>query len=697
MRVVSEFPRPVRVIEHTWIPMPDGCQLAARVWLPDDAERDPVPAVLEYIPYRKNDATALRDAPIHAYFAGHGYASVRVDMRGSGDSDGILEDEYLPLEQQDGLEVLRWLAAQPWCTGKTGIIGKSWGGFNGLQIAALAPPELSAVISVASTDDRYACDVHYTGGCLLSWDMLPWATTMLAYNARPPDPAVVGDSWRQRWFDRMDRTPPFIEHWLAHQRRDGFWKQGSVCEDYSAISCAVYMVGGWADAYRGAVLRFLQNYRGPCKGLIGPWGHVYPQDGLPGPAIGFLQEAVRWWDHWLKGVDNGIMDEPKLRVYMQEAMRPTPSLALRPGRWVAEPGWPPPELSARKFVLVAAGGQGSGPGMPADEARAEAGGAGTLADTPGPEAELQIRGSESVAGDPGPWCGWGGPIDYPANQRADDGLSLTFDTAPLAEPLEILGFPSARLVVASDRPRALVAVRLCDVWPDGASTLVARGLLNLTHRVSSEEPSLLEPGHRYSIEVWLGAIAYVVPAGHRLRLAVSPTYWPWAWPSPEPVTLTIVAGPGSSLDLPLRTPSGVEEPPPPHFSQPEAAPSPPYVALGPGGEERSMVRDARTGLVRIVAQTSHWPAVRFLDSGLCYEEQGEDVYQIVLGQPLSARTTSERSITVARGDWQTRVEARSTLSATAEALLVTNTVEGYERDTRVFARSWQRSVPRDGI
>src|SRR5262249_46641732 len=295
------------------------------------------------------------------------------------------------------------------------------------------------------------------------------------------------------------------------------------------------------------------------------------------------------------------------------------------------------------------------------------------------------------------WCGWGGPIDYPADQRADDGLSLTFDTAPLAEPLEILGFPSARLVVASDRPRALVAVRLCDLWPDGASTLVTRGLLNLAHRVSSQEPPPLEPGRRYSVEVRLGAIAYAVPAGHRLRIAISPTYWPWAWPSPESVTLTVVAGPGSFLDLPLRTPPGTEESAPPHFSEPEAAPSPPYVALGAGGEERSMERDARTGLVRIVAKASHWPAVRFLDSGLSSEGVGRDVSQFVLGQPLSARTTSERSITVARRGWHTRIETRSTLSASAEAFLVTNTLEAYERDARVFARSWHRSVPRDGV
>ena len=193
METVADLPRRVRRVDHVWIPMPDGCRLAARLWLPDGAEDEPVPAVLEYIPYRKNDATVVRDARMHGYFAGHGYAAVRVDLRGSGDSDGTLEDEYLARELEDGLAVLRWLASRPWCTGPVGIIGKSWGGFNGLQLAALRPPELGAVISVASTDDRYADDVHYMGGCVLAWDMLPWASTMLAYNARPPDPAVVGE------------------------------------------------------------------------------------------------------------------------------------------------------------------------------------------------------------------------------------------------------------------------------------------------------------------------------------------------------------------------------------------------------------------------------------------------------------------------------------------------------------------------
>ncbi len=528
-RIRTDFPRHVRVIRHTWVPMSDGSRLAARIWLPEDADEDPVPAVMEYIPYRKNDALALRDAPIHAYFAGNGYASVRVDLRGSGDSDGVMLDEYLPQEQSDGLDAMGWLAAQPWCTGKVGIIGKSWGGFNGLQIASHAPPELGAVISVASTDDRYADDVHYMGGCMLSATQLSWASTMLAYNAGPPDPDVVGDKWREQWLERMRATPPFLEEWVRHQRRDEFWKQGSVCEDFSAIKCPVYMVGGWADAYRNAILRFLAGYPGPCKGIIGPWAHVYPENGVPGPAIGFLQEAVRWWDRWLKGTENGIMDEPKLRVYVPDAVRSVPPGAW-PGRWVALDGWPAAPVENEAHVLA-------GPGV--------------LGGEPGPEAELQVSSPEALLSDPGNWGGLGGPIDQAGDQRAADGQSLCFDTPPLVKGMEVLGFPVARLEISVDRPLALLAVRLCDVWPDGASRLITRGFLNLTHRSGHEELEELVPGQRYTVEVKLNSIACSVPAGHRLRLAVSTSYWPWIWPSPQRVRLSVHTGSQSRLELPV--------------------------------------------------------------------------------------------------------------------------------------------------
>src|SRR5882757_9468502 len=250
----SELPRPVREIRDTWIPMPDGTRLAARIWLPVDGEVDPVPGILELLPYRKSDGTALRDARNAPYFAGHGYAVVRVDIRGTGNSTGVITDEYTETELADGVACIAWIAAQSWCTGKVGIMGISWGGFNGLQIAALRPPELHAVLSLCSTDDRYADDVHYWGGALLADYQLPWATTMLAYNARPPEPQVWGEEWLPRWLDRLAATPAFIEEWMRHQRRDEFWRHGTVCEDPAAIQCPVYLVGGWADAYRDALV-----------------------------------------------------------------------------------------------------------------------------------------------------------------------------------------------------------------------------------------------------------------------------------------------------------------------------------------------------------------------------------------------------------------------------------------------------------
>jgi predicted acyl esterase len=659
MKVREDFPRRVRLIPHVWIPLSDGSRLAARIWLPEDADADPVPALLEYIPYRKNDATATRDAAIHPYFAGFGYASVRVDIRGSGDSDGILLDEYLQQELDDGCEVIAWLAAQPWCTGAVGMFGKSWGGFNSLQVAALAPPALRAVISVDSTDDRYADDVHYMGGCLLGSDMLSWASTMLAYNARPPDPAVVGERWREAWFERMEQSPPFVEAWVSHQRRDDFWRHGSVCEDFSRIRCPVYMIGGWNDAYRNAVFRVLAGYDGPRKGLIGPWSHNYPHQGIPGPAIGFLQDALRWWDHWLKGLDTGVMDEPMLRVWMQDWVEPRTFYEERPGRWVAEDAWP----SARIEPLALPLGEG----------------------------ERAIRGAQESGLTAGAWCPGGDPAECPPDQRAEDGRSLCFHTGPLERPLEILGFPEAVLTVAADRRLALVVCRLCDVAPDGSSLLVTRGLLNLAHRDGDEEPTPLQPGRRYQVCVRLNAIAHRFPAGHKVRLAVSPTYFPWAWPSPEPVTLTVDAG-SSRLELPERPPAAEDAPAP--FEPPEFPPPLPVeVTLASPGARRVSC-DLSTGRHELVVGLDHF-GTRGLGDGLVYSEQAQDTYSIVEGDPLSAEARSEWTIGLTRGEWSVRVETRSVLSGDAERFHIVNSLDGYEGAHRVFARTWSRSILRD--
>ncbi len=669
--LVTNFPHRVQVIDNTFIPLRDGTRLGARLWLPEGAAEQPVPAILEYLPYRKDDGLAQRDAMQYGYFAGHGYACVRVDIRGTGDSDGILADEYLALEQDDALEVLAWIAAQPWCTGAVGMIGISWSGFNGLQVAARRPPELKAVITLCSTDDRYADDVHYMGGCLV-YDMLPWAAAMLAWNALPPDPRFVGDRWRAMWLERMARTPAYIETWLSHQRRDAYWRHGSVCEDYAAIACPVYAVGGWADGYRNAVPRLLAGLPGPRKGLLGPWAHSFPWYAAPGPSIGFLQECLRWWDHWLKGIDTGMMDEPMLRAWVQDHAAPATHYAERPGRWVAERTWPSPNIGEHIYLLRADGGLGadSQPGLRVH--------AGSL-----------LTGSDSLV-----WCPYGAPGDFAPDQRSEDGRSLAFTSAPLAEAMDILGQPEISLELSVDRPLALLAGRLCAVAPDGASTLVTWGLLNLTHHTGHAQPQPLEPGRRYTVTLRLNAIGQQLPAGHRWRLALSQDYWPMAWPSPAPVTLTVYTG-SSRLTLPVRPPQPADAALP-AFGPPEHAAALPAEASRTGARTRTFYRDFATGQLVSVSVTDDG-GLRFLDSGHELDTRLVDTYTVYENQPLSARVQSDWELRVGRGDWQVRVVTNSVMTADAENFLVTNTLDAYEGEVRIYARAWNKTIPRDCV
>jgi uncharacterized protein len=656
------LPRPVREIEHTWIPLADGTRLAARIWLPEDAETDPVPAILEYLPYRKHDGTVARDAVRQPYVAGHGYATVRVDIRGTGESDGILEDEYTRQELDDAVEVIAWLAAQPWCSGAAGMTGISWGGFNALQVAALRPPALRAIMTLCSTDDRYADDVHYRGGCVLASDMLHWASSMLTWNGRPPDPALLPETWREVWIGRLERTPPYIEHWLSHQRRDAYWRHGSVCEDYAAIEVPVYAVGGWADGYTNAVFRLLAGLDVPRKGLVGPWAHAFPDDASPGPSIGWLQECIRWWDQWLKGRETGIMDEPVLRAYVQDSVAPRSSFGVRAGRWVGEQEWPSARLDRRVLQLPIA--------------------------APVVHRPVQTLGTEA-----GVWCAQGQSADLADDQRRDDALSACFDLEALDEPTELLGFPAVELDLAADRPLALVCVRLCDVFPDGTSALVTRGLLNLAHRHGHERSEPLEPGRRFRVRVELDSTGYAVPAGHRLRIAVSSTYWPWAWPSPEPVTLTLYGG---TLELPVRPPRA-EDAGLPDFAQPEHTPKLETEQLVAAPDGRSLRRDYATGRLEQRFDYDVGGTVRLVASDLVSEDSNSVVYSIAEGDPLSAEVEFRAVSGIARGDWNGRAEVAASMRADADAFHVRSELTATENGAVVFARTWEHRFPRDHV
>jgi putative CocE/NonD family hydrolase len=664
----------IREIENTFIVLRDGCRIAARMWLPEDAETNPAPAVLEYIPYRKRDFMRERDEPIHRYFAGHGYAAIRVDIRGSGDSDGVLTDEYTIEEHEDALEIIDWIASQPWCDGSVGMMGISWGGFNALQVAAMRPPALKAVISLCSTDDRYADDAHYMGGCLLN-ENVQWGAILMTYNALPPDPEIVGERWREMWLERLDGAVPFAERWMRHPWRDDYWKHGSVCEDYSAIDCGVYVVGGWADGYSNAVPRLLAGLRCPRKGLVGPWAHNFPHNGYPGPSIGFLQEAVRWWDHWLRGHDTGIMHEPTYRVWMQESVPPAPQYDERPGRWVAEASWPSPRVGTRRLHL--------NPGRLDEEATQP--------------ASMSFSSPQTTGMAAGEWCAFGAEGEMPLDQRPDDGRSLDFDGDPLPERLEILGAPVVELDLSSDCEVATIAVRLNDVAPDGASTRVTYGLLNLTHRDSHEHPAPLEPGKRYRIRLALNDVAHAFPAGHRIRLAVSTGYWPIAWPPPEPVTLTVCSG-TSTLFLPVRPPDPDDEALAP-FASPEVAPGSKHKPLRPLPFKRVVERDLAS---EEVVYTLSSDGGEFGGHSLARldEIDMELGYRIVkrhrIGEtdPLTAKTEITQKVEMRRGDWSVEVDTEVRVTVAVDHFQVTTTIDAFESGRPVRNRRWDTAVPR---
>lgn len=677
MDSVETGPRSVRDIENLWIPMSDGTRLAARMWLPDDAEVDPVPAIIEYIPYRKRDGTRERDEAMYPWFAGRGYACLRIDMRGSGDSDGLLFDEYTAQEHDDGEEAIAWIAAQRWCTGKVGMMGKSWSGFNAVQIAARRPPALAAVIALHATDDRYGDDVHYRGGCLLT-DNPEWSATMQAISVLPPDPEVVGDRWRAMWLERLAAQPFWLSPWIDHQVLDDYWRHGSVNVDYAAITCAVYAIGGWSDSYSNTPFRLAANLTSPWKVLVGPWGHQYLHDGVPGPAIGFLQECCRWWDHWLKGLDTGVMDEPRIRLWMQDSVPPRPHYDERPGRWVAEDVWPSPHVAMMPMMLDRHGLTEEGAGRTA----------------------LSITSPQTTGRQAGRFCGDGSPGEAPADQRLDDAFSVVFDSEPLSEPREIVGAPVIELEVSADRPAAFLVARICDVAPDGASTRVCWGVLNLTHRSGHDIARPVVPGEPMNVAIELDNIAHSFPPGHRIRLALSTAYWPIVWPSPEPATVTVHTG-RSRLLLPVRTPQPADDRLV-AFEPPIRARWGSVTRLADAGGRRTVEVDLATGTIttRVVSGgdgDTGQGVVMFDDIDLGQREAFEYTYTIHPDDPLSAAVVFAMVCEQWRGDWRIRIDSEVRMHATVDSFVVAAEVDAYEGEQCVSQRRWHEVVPRRGV
>lgn len=666
MEVVTEFAHQVREIEHCLIPLSDGTQLAARIWLPEAAGSQAFPAILEYLPYRKRDGTAVRDALTHPWMAGQGYVCVRVDMRGNGESQGLMADEYLLQEQNDALEVIEWLCRQSWCDGNVGMMGISWGGFNGLQVAARQPEALKAIITICSTDDRFADDIHYKGGNLLL-ENFGWAATMLNFSAAVPDPLLVGDAWRGMWQERLDAMPLLAQNWLQHQTRDDYWRHGSVCEDYSAIKAAVYVVGGWGDAYKNSLPRLMEHLPGPKKSMLGPWIHKYPHFAVPNPAIGFLQEAKRWWDHWLKGIDNGVMDEPASRFYLQDVLPPKGSYAERPGIWVETASWPDPQISWTDYSL---GTQGL------------AAGNATL------EQAQSICSPLTTGLHQGEYCAiWFGP-DGPTDQRRDDAQSLCFDSAPLIEPLALLGDVRLNLRLSSDTACGQLVARLNAVAPDGQVTQITYGALNLNLRDDFASLTPPVPGEPMSVRLNLDHAGIRIPAGYRLRLALSTASFPLLWPSRELTTLTLLPE-LQSVQLPVFSGDAVECP----FEAPQCSTPVALETLRKAAPKRTLIEDVGSGEVCVRIEDD-LGAMRFLDHGLWVDQRCTEEYRSLPWDPLATRADIQWQYRVGRDEWSVEVDSRLHIHADDAWFYIEAEQVARENGETVHHRQWNERVAR---
>lgn len=655
---------PIEVVETEWIELPDRPRLAARLWLPADALNTPVPAVFEFLPYRRRDGTAARDESTYPVFARAGYAGVRVDMRGTGDSDGVYDDEYSETEVGDAEAVIAWIAEQPWCSGAVGMMGISWGGFNALQVAARRPPALKAVISIASSVDRYNDDIHYRNGCHLGAH-LNWAATVMAYMSRPPDSDVVGERWRQMWQERLEALEPPSLTWVAHQRRDEFWKRGSLCEDFDAVQAPVLVIAGWGDGYRNTPMKALAGLTAPTKALVGPWIHKYPHFALPRPRVDFHLEAIRWWDHWLRGIDNGVEELPRQRAFIAEAVRPADQSERVRGRWVARD--PDADDTHLRLYLTPAR---------------------TLSASPQP-GQLIVDTPET--------CGAGGGVffvvdpttELPLDQRTDDELAVVFETPPLDTPLDVLGRTRLSLRVALDQPQGNLIARLEDVHPDGSAHRVAIGMLNLSHRHSNETLRPMEPGELEPVELLLDDAGYRFMAGHRVRVALSTTYFPLVLPPPAHVRATIAVGDDTYVDIPTPTNLVAVELP-----EPADDLLPVYQQLSPGSADRVILRagDGSTVTTTILSDTGE---LVHPTNGMVWREIHESRSSITADDPSSFECVEVVTVMRRRSAMETLCSATCRLTATATAWQIEAQLTAFENGSGAFERSWRREIERD--
>lgn len=657
----------VNIRKHVRIPMSDGVELDAHLFLPDAS--GPFPAVFDYYPYRKDDLSA-GNLRYQYYLAQHGIVGIRVDVRGTGSSGGMAVDEYSRQEQLDAVEAIAWMAEQPWCNGNVGMFGSSYGGFNSLQVAMHRPPALKAICPMYFTDNRYTDDCHYKGGAMqMLYDMATYGLGMVVQNAMPPYPDATGECWAETWEEHL-QSEPWLLTWLSNHLYNDYWKQGSLCEDYAAIECAVYLFGGWRDGYTNCNLRTFAHLQCPKKVIVGPWLHVAPDVGVPGPRINHLHEMVRFYNYWLKGIDNGIMDEPPITVYVQQYDLPKADREVTSGFWRHEAEWPLARAAEHLLYL-------------ADD--------GILQPQPASVAGRATYTYNPTVGTTFGMFSAAAPHILPMDQRLEDAYSLNWRSAPLTDPLEILGYAHVVLNVATTTDIATVVVRLIDIAPDGTAALVTKGLLNLTHRDSHEQPSLLMPEQTYEVKVPLDATSWLFEPGHCIGIGISGADFPNSWPSPKPYVGTIYFGAESATRLNLPT-IGPQEP---ALPTPQLVPPAQTKTLVDAHPERPIwrvTRDHMAGTAEVFIRTSSRTRV---DERCEFIRSGEATTWVAESDPAHATIRGLSQATLRWPERTIQTRARGQVESTETTFNVTIQLDITMDDVPYLNKRWTRSISRN--
>lgn len=656
----------VRLIKNIRIPMRDKVHLGADLYMPDGLDVGPLPVVMEYIPYRKDEVPP--GDRFYGELPRHGYIVARVDIRGTGASEGTATDEYVEQEQFDGYDAIEWLAIQSFCDGNVNMMGISYGGFTSLQVATHQPPHLRTVIPMYFTDDRYTDDCHYRGGHLRQYyDVSYYGNFMIAYNAMPPY-SEWSENWAEIWEEHLAKNEPYILKWLQHQTDGPYWRHGSVREIADRIKCPVFMIGGWRDGYANSPLRLYEALDIPRKVIIGPWNHAVPDTAVPGPRIDHLHEVVRWLDHWCKGVDNGVMDEPTVVYFMQHHERPNADRLEAAGEWRAETAWPVPGAKELIFYLATDG---------------------RLSDMPGIDGNDLLEYDARVGVTAGLWSG-GLQFGQPGDQRPDEALSLVYTSKPLETPISMVGRAIVKLHFTTTASVLGFSVALADVAPDGSSHLVAKGMLNATRRSSLTNPEPLVSGMNYEIEVEIDCTAWCFQEGHRIRLAIANADWPNIWPTPQLATSNIHRGAAlpSRLAIPIVPDRGSVEPP--------------VFKISPVESIRQLAREipptwevihdafSRRAEVRFREQTSSQ-----INASTVVLRDYELLSKVDADRPSQATAYGRHSSTIRRPGSETTAISKVLIEGSATRFKITIDLEVLVNGIQYHTRQWVSSVSRN--